>query len=61
MANLFSILRITDGFSTVDLLGGNKGPVFDAEPTLKAGGCRIVRLLAEKEGLRFVEGTKARI
>ena len=42
------------------LLGGNKGPVFDAEPTLKAGGCRIVRLLAEKEGLRFVEGTKAR-
>lgn len=42
------------------LLGGNKGPVFDAEPILKAAGCRIVRLLAEKEGLRFVEGTKAR-
>ncbi|MBS1819521.1 MAG: methyltransferase domain-containing protein [Acidobacteria bacterium] len=42
------------------LLGGNKGPLFDAEPALKAGGCRFVRVLGEKEGLRFVEGTKAR-
>ena len=42
------------------MFGGNAGPVFDAEPALKSGGCRLVRLLAEKEGLRFVEGTKAR-
>ena len=42
------------------LFGGHKGPLFDAEPSLKAGGCRFVRVLGEKEGLRFVEGTKAR-
>ncbi|MGC4085847.1 MAG: methyltransferase domain-containing protein [Vicinamibacterales bacterium] len=42
------------------LLGGAKGPLFDAEPALKSGGCRFVRLLGEKEALRFVEGTKAR-
>ncbi len=42
------------------LFGGAKGPTFDAEPALKAGGCRFVRVLGEKEGLRFVEGTKAR-
>ncbi|MFN7917681.1 MAG: methyltransferase domain-containing protein [Vicinamibacterales bacterium] len=42
------------------LLGGAKGPLFDAEPALKAGGCKFVRVLGEKEGLRFVEGTKAR-
>jgi ubiquinone/menaquinone biosynthesis C-methylase UbiE len=39
---------------------GSTGPVFDAAPALEAGGCRFVRLLAEREGLRFVEGTKAR-
>jgi len=42
------------------LFGGSKGPAYDAEPVLKAGGCRFVRVLGEKEGLRFVEGTKAR-
>lgn len=42
------------------LFGGAKGPLFDAEPSLKAGGCKFVRVLGEKEGLRFVEGTKAR-
>ncbi len=43
------------------LLGrGAKGPAYDATPTLAAGGCRFVRLLGEREGLRFVEGTKAR-
>lgn len=45
MANLFSVLRITDGFSTVDLLGGNKGGngfLLDSytlgRPALKNGG-----------------------
>lgn len=43
------------------LLGrGASGPAYDAAPTLEAGGCRFVRLLGEREGLRFVEGTKAR-
>ena len=42
------------------LLGGHKGPAFDPEPALKAGGCKFVRVLGEKEGLRFVEGMKAR-
>ena len=42
------------------MFGGAKGPVFDAEPALKAGGCKFVRVLGAKEGLRFVEGTKAR-
>lgn len=43
------------------LLGrGSKGPAFDATPALDAGGCRFVRLLGEREGLRFVEGMKAR-
>jgi ubiquinone/menaquinone biosynthesis C-methylase UbiE len=36
------------------------GPAFDATPALETGGCRFVRLLGEREGLRFVEGTKAR-
>jgi ubiquinone/menaquinone biosynthesis C-methylase UbiE len=39
---------------------GPTGPAFAPEPALKAGGCRFVRLLGEKEGMRFVEGTKAR-
>jgi ubiquinone/menaquinone biosynthesis C-methylase UbiE len=39
---------------------GNAGPAFDATPSLEAGGFRFVRLLAEREGLRFVEGMKAR-
>jgi ubiquinone/menaquinone biosynthesis C-methylase UbiE len=39
---------------------GSNGPPFDAAPALEAGGCRFVRLLAEREGLRFVEGMKAR-
>ena len=45
MANLFSVLRITDGYSTVDLLGGNKGGngfLLDSytvgRPALKGGG-----------------------
>jgi len=39
---------------------GPGGPAFDPTPVLEAGGCRFVRLLGEREGLRFVEGTKAR-
>jgi len=39
---------------------GPSGPSFDAAPVLEAGGCRFVRLLGEREGLRFVEGTKPR-
>ncbi len=39
---------------------GATGPAFDATPSLEAGGFRIVRLLAERDGLRFVEGMKAR-
>lgn len=39
---------------------GPKGPAYDATPILETGGCRFVRLLGEREGLRFVEGTKAR-
>lgn len=35
-------------------------PGFDATPALEAGGCRFVRVLGEREGLRFVEGVKAR-
>ena len=48
-----------EGLSAV-LGRGPKGPAFDATPALEAGGCRFVRLLGEREGLRFVEGTKAR-
>jgi ubiquinone/menaquinone biosynthesis C-methylase UbiE len=36
------------------------GPAFDATSALENGGCRFVRLLGEREGLRFVEGTTAR-
>lgn len=39
---------------------GSSGPAFDATPALEAAGFRFVRLLAERTGLRFVEGTKAR-
>jgi ubiquinone/menaquinone biosynthesis C-methylase UbiE len=39
---------------------GSDAPPFDATGVLETGGCRFVRLLAEREGLRFVEGTKAR-
>lgn len=43
------------------LLGrGSSAPAFDAIPALEAGGCRFVRVLGEREGLRFVEGIKAR-
>lgn len=44
------------------LLGrGSKAPVFDAPAALENGGCRVVRVLGEREGLRFVEGVTARI
>ena len=36
------------------------GPLFDPQPALEAGGFRFVRHLAEREGLRFVEGLKSR-
>jgi ubiquinone/menaquinone biosynthesis C-methylase UbiE len=43
------------------LLGrGSTGPAFDPSSALEAGGCRFVRVLGEREGLRFTEGTKAR-
>jgi len=35
-------------------------PEFDAAPSLQAGGFKSVRLLAEREGLTFVEGLKPR-
>jgi ubiquinone/menaquinone biosynthesis C-methylase UbiE len=42
-------------------LGRGPGrPPLDAQPILEAGGFRLVRRLAEREGLRFVEGVKAR-
>ena len=37
------------------------GPRFDAQPSLQAGGFKPVRLLAEREGLVFVEGLKQRV
>lgn len=39
---------------------GSSAPAFDATGALERGGCRFVRLLGEREGLRFVEGTKPR-
>ncbi len=39
---------------------GPNGPAFDATPALEGGGFRLVRLLAEREQLRFLEGTKPR-
>ena len=51
--------RAASGLSA--LLGrGSRVPVFDATSALEAGGCRFVRVLGEREGLRFVEGIKAR-
>jgi ubiquinone/menaquinone biosynthesis C-methylase UbiE len=35
------------------------GPPFDPTPSLEADGFKFVRVLAEREGLRFVEGLKA--
>ena len=35
------------------------GPSFDPQPSLEADGFRFVRLLGEREGLKFVEGVKA--
>jgi ubiquinone/menaquinone biosynthesis C-methylase UbiE len=40
---------------------GTRGPAFDPTPVLGAGGFRFVRLLGEREGLRFVEGMKPRV
>jgi ubiquinone/menaquinone biosynthesis C-methylase UbiE len=34
------------------------GPAFDPQPSLEADGFRFVRLLGEREGLKFVEGLK---
>ena len=36
------------------------GPAFDPKPSLEADGFKFVRHLAEREGLRFVEGLKPR-
>ena len=33
-------------------------PRFDPAPALQGGGCKAVRVLAEREGLVFVEGVK---
>src|SRR5262245_27132906 len=35
------------------------GPSFDPQPSLEADGFRFVRMLGEREGLKFVEGVKA--
>ena len=42
------------------LARGPKGPTFDARPDLQAGGFKTVRVLAEREGLQFLEGVKPR-
>jgi ubiquinone/menaquinone biosynthesis C-methylase UbiE len=42
------------------LFGGGSGPTRDPQPALERGGFRFVRHLAEREGLSFVEGLKAR-
>jgi len=36
------------------------GPPFDPAPSLEADGFKMVRLLGEREGLKFVEGVKPR-
>jgi len=36
------------------------GPPFDPQPSLEADGFRFVRVLGEREGLRFVEGVRPR-
>ena len=35
------------------------GPTVDPQPSLEADGFRFVRVLGEREGLKFVEGVKA--
>jgi ubiquinone/menaquinone biosynthesis C-methylase UbiE len=35
------------------------GPPFDPQPSLEADGFRFVRVLGEREGLKFVEGLKS--
>ena len=35
------------------------GPPFDPQPSLEADGFKFVRLLGEREGLKFVEGVKS--
>jgi len=47
------------GFGAL-LSRAHSGPGFPTEPTLKAEGFTSVRLLAEREGLRFWEGIKPR-
>jgi SAM-dependent methyltransferase len=42
------------------LLGRAPGPQFDAAPVLQANGFKSVRNLAERDGLRFVEGIRPR-
>jgi len=39
---------------------GSQEPPFDSKPALEEGGFKFVRHLAEREGLRFVEGLKSR-
>lgn len=39
---------------------GPSGPPFDPQPALEAGGFKFVRVLGEREGLRFTEGVKPR-
>jgi ubiquinone/menaquinone biosynthesis C-methylase UbiE len=39
---------------------GRSAPAFDPAPALTAGGFRFVRVLGEREGLRFIEGLKPR-
>ena len=34
------------------------GPSFDPQPSLESNGFRFVRVLGEREGLKFVEGVK---
>jgi ubiquinone/menaquinone biosynthesis C-methylase UbiE len=42
------------------LTRAQSGPPFDPKPSLEADGFKFVRHLAEREGLRFVEGLKPR-
>jgi hypothetical protein len=39
---------------------GATAPPFDPAPSLQADGFKLVRTLAEREGLVFVEGVKPR-
>jgi ubiquinone/menaquinone biosynthesis C-methylase UbiE len=47
------------GFAAI-LARAPSGPVFDAQPALEADGFKFVRILGEREGLRFTEGIKPR-